>query len=176
MKRKLFCIGLFKTGTKSFGKAARILGYTVTDKPWFILRDNWYLNPLRWKEYYPIIKQRASKYDAFSDAPWMFLYKELDSWFPESKFVLTLRKDPLTLAKSDTNQWRGKSQIPSINKFIQRYENHNNKILEYFQSKSNFLTMCFELGDGWEKLCNFLNIKKIPNCSFPHLNKGKYRR
>jgi hypothetical protein len=30
-------------------------------------------------------------------------------------------------------------------------------------------------GDGWEKLCNFLD-KPIPQIPYPHKNIGKYRK
>lgn len=176
MTNKVFCIGMFKTGTKSFGQAMRILGYKTLDRPWFILKDNWYNNPKRWPEHYPKIRERAESYDAFSDAPWMFLYKQLDKWFHGSKFILTLRKDAITLAKSDTRQWRGKSNTPSIEKFMTRYNRHNSAVKEYFKNRKDFMMMCFETGDGWQKLCNFLEIKTIPKIPFPHLNKGKYKK
>jgi len=172
---KVFCIGMFKTGTKSFGTAMRILGYNVLDRPWFILNDNWYKNPASWPHYYNQIKECALQYDTFSDAPWMFVYEQCDKWFPGSKFILTLRKDAETVAKSDLWQWRNKKVKPTIKEFIDRYTNNNFRIRNYFRDKNNLLEMCFENGDGWEKLCKFLN-KPIPKKPFPHTNKSRRKR
>ena len=178
---KVFGIGMFKTGTKSLGVALNMLGYHGLYKPWFVLKDaqgrgdNWYRNPELWYKYYDKVKERANHYDAFSDAPWMFLYKQLNEWYPKSKFILTLRKDALTLAKSDICQWRGKRDTPSIQQFIDRYENHNKQVRDYFKNKNNFLEMCFDKGDGWKKLCKFLD-KPIPKSKFPHVNKGRYKK
>jgi len=176
LKNKVFCIGMFKTGTKSFGQAMRVLGYKVLDRPWFILKDNWYNNPKKWPIYFDKIKERANMYEAFSDAPWMFLFKQLDVWYPNSKFILTLRKDALSLAKSDRGQWRGKPNTPSLERFMDRYNKHNKMVSDYFKNRDNFMTMCFERGDGWVKLCKFLDINNIPLIPFPHLNKGRYKR
>ena len=177
---KVFGIGMFKTGTKSLGAALSTLGYIGLYRPWFILRDaqnvpdNWYNDPDNWYLYYNKIKERAAGYNAFSDAPWMFLFKQLDEWYPGSKFILTLRKSPEILARSDINQWRGKSDTPPAQKFIDRYIKHNQMVIDYFTNKTNLLIMCFENGDGWKKLCKFLN-KPIPDKAFPHANKGRYK-
>jgi len=178
---KVFGIGMFKTGTKSLGAALQILGYHGTYRPWFVLKDkqgkgdNWYRNPELWLKYYAAIKARADQYNAFSDAPWIFLYKQLDKWYPGSKFILTLRKDVETQARSDLNQWRNKKVKPSLKQFINRYNKHNNMVLDYFKGKNNLLTMCFEEGDDWFRLCKFLN-KSIPKVKFPHANKGRYKK
>lgn len=174
MSGKVFCVGMFKTGTKSFGAAMNILGYRGLYRPWFILKDNWYKNTKLWKQYYPKIIERAKGYNAFSDAPWMFVYPLMDKIFPNSKFVLTLRKDPITLAKSDSAQWGHKKNKPSMQQFIDRYETNNERVRKYFKGRDCLLEMCFEKGDGWRKLCKFLN-KDIPNRPFPHLNKRKKR-
>ena len=178
---KVFGIGMFKTGTKSLGSALSILGYTGLYRPWFVLKtkeggaDNWYKDIGNWKNYYKVIRERAEGYDAFSDAPWMFIYSLLDTWFPGSKFILTLRKDDETQARSDLNQWRNKQVKPSIQQFKNRYNQHNKMVLDYFEGRDDLLTMCFEKGDGWKKLCEFIN-KPIPKKPFPHVNKGRYKK
>lgn len=178
---KVFGIGMFKTGTKSLGSALSTLGYKGIYRPWFILKDskgdvdNWNREPEAWYKYYKQVKERAEGYNAFSDAPWIFLYRQLDEWFPGSKFILTIRKDSKTLALSDLNQWRNKPHKPSLEQFIDRYMEHNKAVLKYFENKNNLLVVCFERGDGWKRICNFLN-KPIPDKPFPHANKGKYKK
>lgn len=177
---KVFGIGMFKTGTKSLGAALSILGYNGIYRPWFVLKDsrgrtdNWNREPEAWPKYFPQIRARAEGYNAFSDAPWIFLYRQLDNWFPGSKFILTIRKDSKTLAKSDLNQWRNKPDKPTLQQFIDRYIEHNKRVVEYFKNKDNFIVMCFERGDGWKKLCRFLG-KPVPKRPFPHVNKGRYK-
>ena len=101
----------------------------------------------------------------------------MDKWYPNSKFILTLRKDNEALVLSDINQWKkiGKVNIPPKERFIERYEKHNQTVLEYFKNRpDDLLTMCIEKEDGWEKLCKFLG-KDIPNEPFPHSNRGDYK-
>lgn len=177
---KVFVIGMYKTGTTSLGKALQMLGFKIHLGTWVIGDgNNWDAETGKWKEFYPQIKEKVSQFDAFQDMPWMFLYKEMNEWYPESKFILTLRKDSETIAKSDYNyhlQAGVKPEdIPSKEKFIKRYENHNRNVFNYFNGKSNFTTMCLEYGDGWNKLCSFLGINQIPKQTFPHVNKGKLK-
>ncbi len=58
------------------------------------------------------------------------------------------------------------------NEYIAKYNQHNEEVRKYFKGKDNFIELCFENGDGWEKLCAFLG-KDIPNTPFPNLNKAK---
>ena len=53
-----------------------------------------------------------------------------------------------------------------------KYEDRNKEIIEYFKDSNNLLIIDLEKNEGWEKLCNFLNIK-VPNKEFPHENKTK---
>lgn len=183
MAGKVFGIGMFKTGTKSLGTALSVLGYKGLYSPWFVLKtsqgvpDNWYKEPSNWYKYYSKIIERAEGYNAFSDAPWMFVYPQMDKVFPNSKFILTLRKNPQLLARSDLYQWRNVNvnKRPTAKQFIDRYVKHNQMVIDYFTGKNNLLIMCFEKGDGWKKLCKFLN-KPIPNVKFPHKNKGRYKK
>ena len=54
--------------------------------------------------------------------------------------------------------------------FSQVWDNHIIGIESYFRDKSNLLVMNIFEGDGWEKLCEFLD-KPIPNIEFPHEHK-----
>ena len=175
---KVFGIGMFRTGTTSLLSALKILGYNRTDDGWQILDNVW--NPNIEQDYaalLPLIKERASNIDAASDAPWMFLYKQLDEWFPDSKFVLTYRKDAQAVADSE-HRWHlmngvKESEIPSSGQFRQRYTYHLLKVHSYFSDKPNkLLYMCFEEGQGWQELCDFLD-KPIPQIPFPHQNRSK---
>lgn len=187
MEEKVFGIGMFRTGTSTLGRALDILGYKTLHGPWWdssrILIDNWYEYPEEWSQYKDEFIKEAQKWDAFEDYPWMFNYKMMDEAFTNAKFILTTR-NPEEVAQSDLNAWKKEWQkqllnggepvvIPPKQKFVDRYVKHRDVVRTYFKNKDNFLEVCWMEGDGWEKLCDFLN-KEIPNISFPHKNKGNY--
>jgi hypothetical protein len=56
------------------------------------------------------------------------------------------------------------------------YDEHNNGVLEYFKDRPNdLLVLCWERGDGWEKLCKFLDVPVPAGQPIPHSNRGRYR-
>jgi len=121
----------------------------------------------------------AHGYKSFQDNPWYLLYKELDIAYPNSKFILTVRKDSMTHTLSSWNhnvkkgRRKGEPNLQYIKDKISSYENHNNEVKKYFQKRKNdLLILCWEKEDGWEKLCDFLGLP-VPNKSIPHLNKGE---
>jgi len=179
---KIFGIGMFKTGTTSFGAALGLLGLKAFPNSWGILNwDGWdprQKPPLfrrRWKK----ILRFANKYDGLCDAPWLFLYKQLDQHFPNSKFVLTTR-DYEKVASSDLAMWRRENvpphKIPPKEQFVNRIRIHEEMVLEYFKDRPHDLlvmNIC-DHGDGWEKLCPFLGQPIPKDIQFPHANKGLY--
>jgi hypothetical protein len=177
---KVFCIGMFRTGTTSLSKSLEILGYNVSSLPWWkpfnttpMIFDVWYEMDYDWDQYMNVIWEYTLKYNSFSDYPWMFLYHKCYEWYPFSKFILTVR-DPYELAESEYRWWVYHNipieKFPSKSKFVDRYVKHYTSVINFFDSKDNFLQMNIFDGDGWDVLCNFLN-KPIPDVEFPHLNK-----
>lgn len=175
---KCFGIGLNKTGTKSFRKALRSLGYrTVSFRP-----D---LMEALGEGRSDLAISVAKKFDAVEDWPWPLLYKELDQAFPGSKFVLTTRADASIwfdslckharrvgptafrrIAYGYTDPWENRDH------HIKIYEDHIKSVTEYFGNRpQQLLTVCWEKGDGWSELCYFLGLK-VPNLPFPHENKA----
>ena len=65
--------------------------------------------------------------------------------------------------------------MPDDSEFIHRYETHNAIVREFFKNKNNYIELCWENGDDWNKLCKFLNIE-IPSLPFPHANRGVYSK
>lgn len=108
----------------------------------------------------------------------MFLYKEIDKWCPDAKFILTIR-DAECVANSDINMWiksgAEKNSIPAKEIFINRYLNHKKAVINYFYRRKNKLLIIDLTTEEklWQKLCSFLD-KEIPKLEFPHVNKGKY--
>jgi len=182
---KLFCLGLNKTGTTSFGTACKWLG---------MRRLGW--RPLLSKRlitaYFnggvDFLLDTAEDYDAFEDIPWPLAYKELHEKFPNAKFVLTVRKSKEvwynSIKRHVSNDYDGHKQIygyyrPTENPtaYMDVYTKHNESVQDYFEDKPNkLLVMCFEDGDGWGKLLPFLGLKGEPIAKWPHKNIGRKKQ
>ncbi len=173
--RKIFGIGFHKTGTTSLASALRCLDYTVVGPDLDLLSN--ILN-----SDFGSIYEYILKYDAFQDNPWPILYKKLDSEFPGSKFILTVREDEKWLnsvlnhfksTHSDMRKWIYGKGYPLGNEqmYLDTYKAHNRGVREYFKNRSeDFIELSWEGGDGWTKLCQFLD-KPAPNIPFPHENR-----
>lgn len=98
--KKIFCIGLNKTGTTSVKKALQDLGFIVGDQEVAL----GLLQPWIERNFKPIIKFCRSA-EAFQDSPFSYPYTfiALDQAFPGSKFILTVRDSPEQWYKSITS-------------------------------------------------------------------------
>jgi len=177
MKGLIIGAGFQKTGTSTLREALKILGYRVKDTtpralvP--ILRGNW-----------KKIGRILEGYDAVEDTPWYMIYRELDKHYPGSKFILTIRDEDswyTSVAKhigdlpAAHHEWiygRGRG-IPSRDRknTISVYHRHNEGVKTYFRDRpGDLLVLDFTAGDGWQKLCEFLD-REVPGVPFPHYNK-----
>lgn len=169
MRYKCWGIGLGRTGTASLCHALRITGYQrVVHNPLFHqLRDM----------------------DAGADNGVTIYYKYLDYKYPNSKFILTVRdiddwlvsikyimeRYPVLSRDDDEAIKRRMILYESVSfdydKFRQAYIRHCNNVRSYFRNRPhNFIEMNIKAGEGWEKLCPFLDVP-IPEVVFPYLNK-----
>ena len=184
---KIFCIGLNKTGTSSIHKALKILGFnsvhhiesggkSIKD----IIKNNYDNN----KD----ILMGIENYQAFSD--WShpstnILFKEFDKQYPNSKFILNTRdvegwiKSREKHLQRTPNLKKLQKQNPN-NKWLkmdkdiwrEEFQEHHNGVREYFaQRPQDLLEFDVTQGDGWDKLCPFLE-KDIPNVEFPTTNRA----
>ena len=166
-KFKVWDIGLPRTGTSTFCKAVKILGYRKVKH-----------NPRL---------EHLQDLDAASDAGCVIYYKYLDYKYPGSKFVLCTRALEDWLASAEFIY----TKYPSVDrdiailrrmmlyetvtfdrqKFIDAYHRYHDDVYRYFKNRQDdFLEMNLTTGDGWEKLCDFLELP-IPEQPFPHANK-----
>ncbi len=179
---KVFGIGFQKTGTTSLGKALEVLGYRVHGVILFREPDPAIAEKARQRAF-----EVAEAFDAFQDMPWPLFYREFDQRYPQSKFILTLRSSddwirsmvrhfgrrtaPLRASVYGAGCPRGNEA-----RYVERYERHNREVLDYFRDRpDDLLVLNLTEGDGWEKLCPFLN-KDIPAAPFPIANKARDRR
>lgn len=176
---KIFGIGFHKTGTSSLARALDLLGYNVTGS--FGLMDA-HIAQNVYEQALHIVPQ----YDAFQDNPWPVIYKELDTYFSGSKFILTVRPPEEWLA-SAVRHFRGKTTpmrewIYGVGDplgheavYRARYERHNAEVEDYFKARPHdLLVLRLTEGEGWEKLCPFLEVD-VPTLAFPHSNSHKER-
>ena len=111
-----------------------------------------------------------------------FLYRYIDQHFPRTKFVLTVRSSTEVWYNSicrhhlrtrgNLNRAFGLGDPVSQKRhFYSFYENHNEAVREYFRGDPRFLELCWEDGNSWELLCDFLE-RPVPQVRFPHANKS----
>jgi len=185
-KNKIFCIGLNKTGTSSLHEAFKILGFRSVHydcnegKIKDIISDN-HKNKNN-------LLSGIEHYNAYSD--WNHpsinhLYKEFDKQYPNSKFILNTRnlEDWLISrekhVKKKPNLKELQKKYPSsawfnIDKKAWKKEwiELHKEIKDYFKDRPNdFLIIDVPKGEGWEKLCPFLEVP-FPDQPFPHCNKS----
>ena len=170
---KIFCVGLSRTGTLSLADALHILGYRVIHYPMNVLSCKDGKLFLQW--------EGMEKYDACADTPIARFYKQLDKRYPGSKFILTVRNEADWLGSCEkffrtpapeeaVNQLRSEIYSTAVfdqKKFGEAYHRHQQDVLAYFGGRKDdlcVLNICG--GDGWSKLCRFLN-KPVPDKPFP---------
>jgi len=182
MKTKVFCIGFHKTGTTTLEVALKKLGYRVTGS--FGTKD-----PDIADKVHEMAYAMVGKYDAFEDNPWPILFRELDTRFPGSKFILTRRpteawirsqvKD-FSTTETPMRRWiyGANAGCPEGNEdiYVARYERHNREVLDYFKDRPGDLLLFDLPADAhWDKLCAFLG-HEVPDEPFPHANKASLSR
>ncbi|HSC19729.1 MAG TPA: sulfotransferase [Rhizomicrobium sp.] len=187
---KVFGIGFQKTGTSSLDAAVRLLGYCA-DGGVFINTPNkksslWIAPPLTNAKVLERVLPIAREKEAFSDNPWPLLYRELESLFPDSKFVLTVREPQRWLqslvrhfggSESDMLEWLYgvRSVAGNEARCLQIYEAHNSAVREHFAARPNaLLELDIEKEPRWNELCAFLG-KPVPQQPFPRANTGTER-
>jgi hypothetical protein len=182
---RVFGIGFQKTGTSSLHKAFQALGL-----------DSFHWGageaPLIWWESQQGRSKTLERWYALSDNPIPLLYQQLDSLYPGSKFILTVR-DERDWIKSVERLWDYRynptrwvwDKYPFTNHihtvlygqkdfnaeiFLARYRRHNAEVKRYFKYRpDDLLILDIPAGDGWNKLCKFIG-KPVPNVPFPWNN------
>lgn len=177
---KIIGVGFQKTGTSSLDAALKELGYKVLGHRTDLAKD-------LFEGKIDKVLKITEDYDAMQDNPWALLYKELDKKYPGSKFILTIRNEEKWIksvvnhfgtSNTEMRRWIYGVGHPEGNEnlYLERYRAHNKEVKKYFENRQeDLLILEWEKGDGWEKLCSFLN-KPVPNKEFPHTNKGIYSK
>lgn len=177
--KKIFCIGLSKTGTTSLARALEILGYRTRD----------YIGVTRYAsgDLSSVDLAEIDASDAFTDTPIPSFYRELDKKYPGSKFILTTRNmdDWLrSCAKQFTSRIVSKQNDATrqlhtdlygcfefdAGKYASGYTRFVEGVLDYFRDRpQDLLVTDICGGETWDELCAFLG-KSVPESPFPVTN------
>lgn len=182
-RARVFGIGLQKTGTTTLGDALQILGYkhqSFSDRGVRMYLNGSVQELLQWSQ----------QFHSCEDEPWLFLYREFDQQYPGSKFILTRRHSASAWFDSLVKHYRDRmgAYVPIRDMNIRQYgrpdpesdrtaaiavyEQHLQTVRDYFSGREqDFIEVCWEEGDGWERLCAFLG-QAVPSTDFPHSNKA----
>ncbi len=177
---KVFCIGFMKTGTTTLNRALSVLGYRVSHNSWkwlkLIVKNDW-----------SSVRQKMDVWDAVEDNPIPLIYKELDQFYPGSKFILTVRDSEKWYNSvsyhigdmlSPMHEWlfgKGKG-LPKNDKThtLNVFNTHRKKVEDHFKDRpEDLLIIDVTKIESWDALCAFLN-EPVPSTSFPHANRTTY--
>lgn len=173
---KIVGAGLQKTGVTTLVAALRVMGYKARKAS--NLERLRYLNTGGGA-------QILDHCDAVADHPAPFLLQALSDRHPIA-VVLTTRATPEDWHQSLVNHLEHNVSEPSQRMYFRAgrlrparelmdwYEQHNTEVQEWCAAGSiPLLTVCWQNGDGWNKLAPFLNQNR-PTTPFPWENKGRY--
>jgi len=176
--RKIFGIGLTKTGTTTLGVCLAALGFRHLSCRRDLLvayREG------RLDEVFAAI----DGHDSFEDWPYPLMYRELfERYGDRAQFVLTSRATPdlwldsLKAHDLETDPeihcrllaYGFKNPRGAEGEHLAFYRHHHEAVEDFFERRSasdRLLKVCWETGDDWEELCDFLDLP-IPSIPFPY--------
>ena len=180
--KRIFGIGLNKTGTKSLASALNFLG---------IKTHHGYLGRhLRMESQLGVpVASTFSQYQAICDFHTIYrdsmfprrriyVFEELDRLYPGAKFVLTsrdlkswLKSRELHVKRNQANpRYTGDFLRVEKGKWRRLWKHYHATVRRHFEDRpKDILYMNIIDGDGWDQLCPFLGLA-MPDISFPRLN------
>ena len=192
---KIFVFGYNKTGTMSLEKALTILGYKVFHTRGGLLKNNMYVFQYNLHMQRDILKD-VDMYDCYIDYPIYepAVFSHIVDEYPDAKYISLTRnlddyveavlQDKIKRLKRgsfDNWNWLGVGDEEVFKNYPDYQKQwikgrtefkHDSNINLLFKNNINYLNMNIcDNGDGWEKLCKFLD-KDIPDVDFPHRNKS----
>ncbi len=181
---KIFGIGLSKTGTTSLANALQILGYKT--------KDNMGVVKYAKGDIASVDLDCVETHDALTDTPIPSFYRELDTRYPGSKFILTARESEgwlMSCKKQFTDRFAKVqtdahtrlfmdlygTDVFDDQRFASGYSRFVDGVREYFKDRpQDLLTINVAGGEGWDQLCPFLS-RAVPDVPFPKANVTQVR-
>lgn len=182
-RSKIFGIGLPKTGTTTLAKCLRVFGFSTAPYSVDLLEQVLAAD-------FSGLAEVSGRFDAFEDWPWPLVYVEMHQRFPDARFILTLRSNAnawLDSLRSHTRRNPARRSAELRRKifgqedpwqfpqqYTRFYEQHTERVQSYFQrSGGKLLIACWESGDSWKELAEFLSLAAVPAVPFPHENASR---
>lgn len=167
-KPKIFCIGQNKTGTTSLKKFFEDHGYKVGHQPTAELLTDDYIK----RNWNPILKYCKTA-EVFQDVPFSndYLYVVLDHYFPNAKFILSVRDTPEdwyhSITKFHTKLFGKGGKIPTKEDLQQATYRYKGFVWKSFEEKYGEVK-----GDIYNKE-HLIKIYSERNEQITHYFKGK---
>jgi hypothetical protein len=181
MKKYVFGIGLPKTGTTSLAAALNVLGVPT-------VHDSAKLKPIAaaaFAKNQNLFESSGldTEYQGFADFAGERYYETLYTQYPNSVFIYTKRYFPewfkshgKMLRQMREQQMTSEELSRCYLQMVEKYFQKTEEIQNFFRDKPHqYLELDICGGDGWEPLCNFLDLPIPDNTAFPHLNKARTR-
>lgn len=179
-RAKVFGVGLSRTGTRSLHTALKRLGYRSDHFSTHLVEVEGSKISLDW--------HNVALYDALTDIIASLFFRDLDRFFPGSKFILTHRASDSWVRscerhflplRTDGSQRRlmalrtamyGQAEFDA-ERFRAVYDHHNNAVRQYFgRRQGDLLELDLCANPSWERLCSFLDCPR-PRTTFPWKNR-----
>jgi hypothetical protein len=172
--RKIFCIGLNKTGTISLHQGLTDLGYSSL---------HWG-GPSTRRALERAIEEGAplltylEDHDAYSDIQGLSInFDVLDQQYPGSRFILTTRDVDEWIdsrrrhvernrERRERGEYNGTFLEIEPERWREQFIEHQARVEAYFGGRDDLLVMRVTDGDGYEQLCPFLGVP-VPETPFP---------
>jgi hypothetical protein len=197
--------GFGRTGTLSFKRALEDLGFGPTYHMQEVMRrpshiDGWFryarTGEVDWDELF-------AGFGSGVDYPVSCVWEELASHYADAKVVLTVRDPQRWWASTESTIYRFRTafpawmlrSVPVIRRFVEmvdrlvwdglfdgRFTDRDHAVAVFDRHIEHVRATCpperllvFDVADGWEPLCEFLDVP-VPRHPFPHLNDAKATR
>lgn len=179
--RKIFCLGLCRTGTTSLHEAFQTLGLRSKHFPHSLIDD-------------PFGKE-LTQAEAFSDLPIPLYFREYAERFTEARFILTTRTEESWLRSMEwlfengpkvwggpDSTWQPGGVVERAHlltfgtkrfepeKLIAVYRAHNAEVLDFFSNDSRFLHLQLQDTLLYEDLAEFIGIESNLRGPLPRAN------
>lgn len=176
---KVFGVGLSRTGTSTLGEALTAMGYNN------VHNDRTMIPFLTGEENYNY--SRYADIDAVEDLPSALYYERLASAYPSSKFVLTVRDENVWFSSiqkylAQLKRFHGGYFPYRVSALLQRaygsvepvedlwkkhFREHNAHVVSTIPADRLLVLDIAEGGQGYEKLCAFLDHHEGPCAGTP---------
>ena len=190
--RKVFGIGLNHTGSSSLSTALCCIGIDALYCP---IYDDLLMELKEDRPEFSVLDYC----DGIAGIIVSSYFRELDTKYPGSKFILTIRDEQQWIASVLKSRRSKKleqvlfghecnmqnviwdvlseriygSKEPDSGTLLDTFRYHNDSVQQFFKNRpDDLLVVNLTRGDGWDEICSFLGVE-VPPLVFPHVARHK---